>query len=594
MACDLKRPTARRTLVCVILGAHVLLLAWSAWRYSPVWDEVGHLPAGVSHLKFGRFDLYRVNPPLVRTLAALPVLCTDPSFDWRVWSTGPSARSEFAIGFRFLRDNGTACFGLFSMARWALIPFSILGAIVCYLWGRDLYGESAGTLALLLWCFSPNVLAHGALMTPDAGAAALGGAANYVFWKWLRTPGWRLALSAGLLLGLAELTKTTWVVLYVLWPLLWLVRRWFPGDVRPRRGWRHEAVQGCAIMLVAVYVVNAGYGYDGSLEPLGKYKFVSTVLKGDARATPGNESSGNRFAETPWANVPVPLPREYVLGIDCQKHEFEKMDWSYLRGEWQVGGWWYYYLYALAIKVPLGSWGLLILASVLSSLRLGYSSSWRDELVLVAPAIVVLTLVSSHTGFNHHLRYVLPVLPFAFVWMSKVGRAVDLRHWSIVVIATAALAWAITSSLLVYPHSLSYFNELVGGPTAGHAHLHNSNTDWGQDRRYLEEWLDRHPEVDSLGHAGFVPLSKPTNAGVESELPPQHAPEPGWFAVSVNRIRARGEEYAYFLQFEPVAMAGYTIYIYQITLEEANRVRLELGAAELPVSAHEEKSAVDG
>ena len=36
---------------------------------------------------------------------------------------------------------------------------------------------------------------------------------------------------------------------------------------------------------------------------------------------------------------------------------------------------------------------------------------------------------------------------------------------------TAAFAWSVTSSLLVCPHSLSYFHELVGGPLGGHFHL---------------------------------------------------------------------------------------------------------------------------
>ena len=38
---------------------------------------------------------------------------------------------------------------------------------------------------------------------------------------------------------------------------------------------------------------------------------------------------------------------------------------------------------------------------------------------------------------------------------------------------------AVGSSLAIYPHSLSYFNELAGGPTKGHYHLIDSNIDWG-------------------------------------------------------------------------------------------------------------------
>jgi hypothetical protein len=51
------------------------------------------------------------------------------------------------------------------------------------------------------------------------------------------------------------------------------------------------------------------------------------------------------------------------------------------------------------------------------------------------------------------------------------------------------LAWFITSSLWIYPHSLSYFNESIGGPLNGPEHLLGSNVDWGQDLRYLKLWM---------------------------------------------------------------------------------------------------------
>ena len=48
------------------------------------------------------------------------------------------------------------------------------------------------------------------------------------------------------------------------------------------------------------------------------------------------------------------------------------------------------------------------------------------------------------------------------------------------------------------------------------------------------------------------------------ELDPRQ--RPGWFAISVNRLH--GQEYAYFLEFEPVGMAGYSLYIYNISKDE--------------------------
>jgi hypothetical protein len=349
------------------------------------------------------------------------------------------------------------------------------------------------------------------------------------------------------------------------------------------------------VLLLALYVLNLGYEFEGTLQKLGEYAFVSEALGGRREQSLKQSTVGNRFLNTWLAGVPVPLPSNYVQGIDVQKWDFERKMWSYLRGEWREGGWWYYYLYGLLIKAPLGTWILVLLAIGVGLFGQKYGAGWRQELVLLAPAVVVLTLVSSQTGFNHHVRYVLPALPFVFVWGSKVARAVPLGHQKVAYIATVALLWSIGSSLWIYPHSLSYFNELVGGPFGGHAHLGVSNIDWGQDLFYLTQWLDQHPNARPLGLAYDCPLVDPRILGIEYTLPPQGpdaeryagprllGPQPGWYAVSVNRIRDRANQYSYFLRFEPVATAGYSIYIYHVRSDEANRVRRELGAPEIDV-----------
>jgi hypothetical protein len=56
-----------RWLVVALLLLHAAMVAWIGWRTSITVDEVGHLPAGIYVWQFGRYDVYRVNPPLVRT-----------------------------------------------------------------------------------------------------------------------------------------------------------------------------------------------------------------------------------------------------------------------------------------------------------------------------------------------------------------------------------------------------------------------------------------------------------------------------------------------------------------------------------------------
>lgn len=177
----LERPRAAMRAVVGLLVIHTGLLAYSAYVHSPTLNEPGHLVAGLSYWKFGRFDVYSVNPPLVKLVAALPVMAAGYEEDWSGFYSGPGARPEMAMGKDFVAANGTRSFLLFMLARWACIPFSWVGAMVCYLWARDLSGRPAGVLAAALWCFEPNILAHASLMSPDAHAAAMGVAASYTF-----------------------------------------------------------------------------------------------------------------------------------------------------------------------------------------------------------------------------------------------------------------------------------------------------------------------------------------------------------------------------------------------------------------------------
>ena len=146
-------------------------------------DEVGHLPAGWSHWELKRFDLFNVNPPLVRCVGTLPVYLLGEQIDLSGYPEGAARRAEFDIGRRWIREQPDRFQWSFTIARWACIPFSLLGACVCYRWGKDLYGATAGWTALLLWCFSPTVLGHASLLTPDAPAASMGAAACYAFWR---------------------------------------------------------------------------------------------------------------------------------------------------------------------------------------------------------------------------------------------------------------------------------------------------------------------------------------------------------------------------------------------------------------------------
>ncbi len=206
----------------------------------------------------------------------------------------------------------------------------------------------------------------------------------------------------------------------------------------------------------------------------------------------------------------------------------------------------------------------------------------RDLIVLIAPPIALLLVVSSQTGLNDHFRYALPAFGFLFVFIGQLAATSHRVAKSGLAKLGAAgilvcLAWSIASSLAIYPHSLAYFNELAGGPIHGHQHLLSSSIEWGQDLLFLKKWADEHPHARPLKIACYAPI-EPAAAGIRSagappatlrELRAQRAessnpPQVEWYAVGVNNLHRKDGSFAYLRALQPAAAVGYSIYVYEV------------------------------
>jgi hypothetical protein len=599
-------PKSVPVLITIILLIHVALLLDCMGKNFVTVDEAGHLVAGISHWTTGTYSMYRVNPPLPRMLAVLPVLLLHPNTQGIQPTPALGERAEWRCANQFALDNASRYLDILFVARLAGILWSCLGGWLVFRWASDLYSYRAGILGLVFWCFDPNILANAQMVTPDVPATVAGLAAMYCFWRYLRWPSWNLALIAGLVLGIAQLTKFTLLYLYALWPLLWLLYRWQirTADTSYVSFWV-QIWHGLLMAIVSLVIINLGYECQETCNPLGKYVFVSRTLGGEPSPDVTHAIAPiNRFRDSWLGSLPVPVPAEFLAGIDRQKFDFERGWHSYLRGEWRYGGWWYYYLYGLAVKMPLGIISLIVCGLIATLVRYPCRIPTVDECFLWLPVLIVLVLVSSQTGFNHHLRYVLPIFPFAFLGASKLAYFLSFQHWKTGFIVLLLAMWSMTSTLLIHPHYLSYFNEAAGGAENGHYHLIDSNIDWGQDLLFLKAWLDQYSEARPLGLA-YYNVVDPRIVGICFTLPPpgqitgaqnldasEPGPRPGYYALDVNFIRGSSfiaadgkgrfrhipmHQYEYFQHFQPIAKAGYSIYIYHITLDEANRVRRALG-----------------
>jgi len=596
----------------MILIIHLLILLQTIRNSSPTVDEVSHLPAGLSHWRFGRFDLYRVNPPFVSLVASVPLLFCDFKEDWSQYSFQKNKRLEFSVGKRFVDLNGADSIRLYHYGRLACVPFSLIGAVSVYWLARNLYEPASGVVAMCLWCFSPNVLGNAAIITPDVAGGALAILAALAFWKWLDSPNWGRTVAAGLALGLAELAKTTCVILYVVWPVMWVVWRWRCGRTKQeensRVGDTGNIGQLIVIFMLGVYVTNLGYLFDGSFQQLKDYQFVSHALGGP---TASHAEPNNRFRDSMLGYIPVPFPVDYIHGIDLQKLDFEGERWSYAGGVHQKRGWWWWYFYAMAVKVPHGTMIIVVMAGIASWDRLPACRMLRKrtgileeneeeegrleayptkDWLLLIPAVCILVLVSSQTGFSRYFRYLLPAFPFVFVWASRVAQPHLLRSRWWKGLVAFALLWNVWSCLKVHPHHLAFFNEASGGSDNGHWHLLDANVDWGQANLALKHWVDERAEqvgrrepvylscfgvdmgmkLEDLGLNGKpVPMKLDPETQMNKSLPISELP-PGLYAISVNHLhgyrhhQAGEPDCSEFLQLKPIAIVGSAIQIFQL------------------------------
>ena len=164
--------------ICLIL-IFCLQAVLALPRLSATSDEAVHLASGYSYWQTRDFRMNPEHPPLAKLIAALPLLVLQPKLDTstNVWNEP----SQYEFGFDFLYRNNAD--RLLFWGRLAMVAVAALGAVITFLWSRDLFGPKAALLALGLYAFSPNLLAHGMLITTDVSVAAFSLLTLYLFWR---------------------------------------------------------------------------------------------------------------------------------------------------------------------------------------------------------------------------------------------------------------------------------------------------------------------------------------------------------------------------------------------------------------------------
>lgn len=470
--------TNRVWLVALLLVLLASQLAVIASRHSQTWDEGDHIYAGYRSVTDGDFGLNPEHPPMVKMLAALPLLSMRlrvPALQNREFK-----HEAFMGGRRFVFDNDADA--VLFRARMAAALVTLLMALLAFAAAKEMFGWGAAFIALVLLAFDPNLLAHGALVTTDMGLSCFLFATVYAFYRYVRAPSaMRLAIVGGAA-GLTLAAKHTGILVFPMLILLALTELRTTSDAAPGGiGSRALRLTRALVVvgLIALAVLWAFYGFRYAARP------------GELSINP---SFGEFVKQAPkpyqvWvlstlARLHV-LPESYLYGLS-DVLVMEAFYTSYVWGKVFPHGVWFYFPVAFAVKSTLAFLVLPFVVAVV--VATGRFRARRETLFLALPPLVHM-LVAMSSRMNIGVRHILPLYVFLAVLGGGVlwALAERSRRWRVAV--AVLLLVHVASSVRAFPAYIAYSNELWGGPSKTYRYLTDSNSDWGQQLKDLNTYL---------------------------------------------------------------------------------------------------------
>jgi hypothetical protein len=526
-------------IVLAILFIIVIIFSWMSIKTNSVTvDEFTHVPVGISQLHYGKYNMEMLNPPLIRLWAALPQLFLAP----RLYLAPGFQNIDYVFYARqFMVDNQARYHFLIMASRIMILFLLIPLGILVWRWTKKDFGIQTAMIALLLLLLNPNILAHATLATTDFGLTVLFFASIYTLKRWTENPNWKYTAIAGTMLGLAQCAKFTALLLYpiFLFAIIWLSYK--ASFISKRK----LIVKAIIILLIGVLVINVFYCFQLSGTQLRYYEFHSAPFKLLKSIVP--------------SFLPIPYPFFYLAGLDAQIAESGSYD-NYLSGTLSSHGWWYYYLFAFLIKNPIPFLICLFIGCYVYFKRTKVNQ--LDWFLILPPAIILL-FFSLSTTKNIGLRFILPIYPFIAILAAQVVNITFPKKKFILIVLGV---WYFISCIWITPNYLAYFNELVGGPSQGYKYLLDSNYDWGQDLIRFKKYLTQH-HIDAIPFSHFGPVA-PAIYEINA-LPLTSQPQSGLVAISVNNLYGislvNKNEFDWLRPYQPIAHAGYSIFIYDIT-----------------------------
>jgi putative flippase GtrA len=536
---------------------------------SGIVDEIAHIPAGYSYIKYNDFRLNPEHPPLAKYIAGVPLsfislngLKADSSWnDAEQWNSG----------WYFLYRAGNNADHILFWSRTPMILLALLLGVLLYKWAVEELGYKTGLFVLFLYSFTPEFLAHSHYVTTDVAAALGFTFAVYMFNKYLGQKTLKYLLLAGVAFAVAQLLKFSAFLLFGIFPIMILVKSYLETRSDRKKFWKtiwsyaKSFILISLISLAVVWIVYIPMVWNTSPE------IEKMVIEKNLTLDPKFELLRN-FLAILGEN---PITRgigHYLLGVALVFARVAGGNYTFILGHFSDKAISWFFPVAVILKTPAAIIFLTVFSFIYVFTRKLKNDSEKWFMWLLLIPVAVYWAITIRGSLNIGTRHLMPTLPFLYLFIGFAMRSIieskKLVASIVVVVAVLSLAIPVTAA---YPKYISYFNEFTYGYPK-YKMLVDSSLDWGQDLKRLAAYVDeneiRDIKVDYFG-GGLVKYYIPK----ATEWRSGYGPTTGWLAISatfyqMSKYQSKQEgkwSYDWLEDYQPHAIIGDSILLFNIS-----------------------------
>jgi len=477
----------------------ILLLAWLAVelclagrQQSATYDEADHIFAGYRYWMCSDFASNFETPPLVKLISTIPLLFQKVRVPVPLCGATHSTitdLSDLVDAGAFLYSNDADSI-LFQTRLFASLFTVVLGALL-FESAYVTFGVGPALIALTIFAFEPNVLAHGFLVTTDMGLTCCLYAAVYAFYLYLEKGTKRRLVVTGIMAGTALAAKHSGLIVFpvlVTLALAELVGGKMPAAAdKPWTSNRFVSIASTLVFvsLIAYVTLWAFYGFRFTAQPHASVMSYAPHAEDNSAV----KLLTNLFLGALRAHL---LPEAYLFGFKHVISTLRGYGPIFVLGKTYPTGKWFYFPAVLLVKSTLGFLFLLLLGTL--ALILAQGKHRRALSMLTIPPLLFLILCLP-ARLNIGIRHVLPVYPF-FIVLASAGAWEFCKYRSGKYIVVSLIVLHAVSSLSSFPNYIPYSNEMFGGTTRTYRVLGDSNVDWGQSLKAIKNYVHNNAVKD--------------------------------------------------------------------------------------------------